>query len=182
MPLVLAAGGAIRFGSAKQLALINGVPMIRRTITHLLGAGRGPCVVVTGAVHMQIARALDELEVTCVHNPKWYEGMAGSIEVGLAWIRDEMPEAEAVLIALADQPFITAEDFRRMTDSFDGNAIVAARYPDGPGVPAIFPKSDWKALEQLSGDVGARQVIRQRTETITVVLSDTRDIDHPGQI
>ncbi|MDX1478499.1 MAG: nucleotidyltransferase family protein [Saprospiraceae bacterium] len=181
-PLILAAGGAIRFGSAKQLALINGVPMIRHTVTHILEAGLGPCVVVTGAVQMQIARTLEDLAVTCIHNPQWYEGMAGSIRTGLGWIRQHAPETEGILVALADQPFITGADFRRIREAYDGTCIVAASYPDGPGVPAIFPQPTWADLESLAGDVGARAVIRQNDAVTTVFVSDLRDIDHPGQI
>lgn len=180
--IILAAGGSIRYGSAKQLALVDGVPMLKRTVNNVLASDPRTVVVITGAIRTQIAALLEEDDVAFAHNPKWYEGMAGSITTGIKYLEKHQPDVDAAMVVLADQPFITGADFKSMHQAFNGKSIVATAYPDGPGVPAIFPQSVWPSMQHLTGDAGARDLLRSTSDIVTVTLGDTRDIDRPSQI
>src|SRR5262249_5362378 len=101
--LVLAAGLSRRMGHAKLVPSIQARPVIRIAVETVLAASPTPVVVVTGAQHRELERALAGLSVTLVNNPSPEAGQASSMRIGI----NALPvDAEAVVIALGDQPFV----------------------------------------------------------------------------
>src|SRR4051794_10545997 len=103
MGVLLAAGGGTRFradGRAphKLLAEVDGRPLWRHSLDHLLAAGLDDVVVVPGAV------AFDPPDVAVVHNSEWASGQASSLRVGID--AAHAANVDAVVVGLADQPFI----------------------------------------------------------------------------
>ncbi len=157
--LVLAAGAGTRFGSAKQLAPVNGVPMLRLALGRALSLAGAQVGVVLGAHAAAVAPVLGRLPVNVVVNRQWEEGMSSSIRAGLASVPGSVG---GVLLMLADQVGVGEGDLQRLCDAWrrSPNAIVAAQYGGGLGVPAIFPRSQFALLHALRGERGARALLR----------------------
>ncbi len=117
--------------------------------------------------------------VRVVENPDWAEGISTSIRTGL---RACGPEAQAAIILLADQPLIGAKAIGRLVEAFEGGAKVAvATYGGEMRNPALFARSVWPLLEgELSGDRGARVVLRRHPELVTEVPCD--DVADPSDV
>lgn len=161
-PVVLAAGQASRMGTAghhKLLATFEGVPLVRRTTAVALAASPAPVTVVTGHRAGEIREALSGLDLVLVHNEDFASGMASSLIAGLDGVG---PEADGMLVLLADMPGVTADDIRRLIAAFEeqgGQVVVRAVYGGKRGNPVILPRALFSALRRLEGDVGARHVI-----------------------
>jgi molybdenum cofactor cytidylyltransferase len=180
--LLLAAGAASRFGAAKQLATVDGVPLVVRAVRALAPVCEGGVLVVTGAYQEDIARTLVGESARCVYNPAWREGMAASIRQGIAAIG---ASADAVLLAVADQPGLRTQDYAELVAAWRGAPAqpAAAVYAGAPGVPAIFPRGEFTHLTSLQGDRGARSLLRSAAAVTRVELPAAAwDVDRPADL
>lgn len=177
--LLLAAGEGSRLGTPKALIEIGGVRLVDRGTRMLHEAGCTPIVVVTGAAPTDVAGAV------VVHNPDWRTGMASSLRVGLAALA---PDCPAVVIALVDQPRVTAAAVRRLRTAYDAGARVAvATYADRPRNPVLIAHEHFgEVAAGASGDVGARAFLRAHPELVVAVpcddVADPDDIDTPEDL
>jgi molybdenum cofactor cytidylyltransferase len=177
--IVLAAGLSRRMGRPKLLLELKGRPVIRHAVERVIAAGIHPVLVVTGAEHDALARALAGLEVQLAVNPTPESGQASSVGVGVS----ALPEGtDAVLIALGDQPGVPAEVIPALIEALKqpGKAIAVPRYADGLGNPVLFASSVFAELLALGGDRGARAVIERdpsRLAVVDVASPMPRDID-----
>ncbi len=181
--IVLAAGASTRFGSPKQIAPVQGVPLLPLMLSRATAVAGHAVSVVLGAHCAEIAPALGRSAVSLVVNREWSEGIAASIRAGLLSLPGS---CAAALLLLADQAAVTAADLQRLVDMWrrSPRAIVAAQYGGGYGVPAIFPRAEFPALLRLRGEQGAEVVLRSPTvELIGVPMpSAATDIDRPGDL
>ena len=159
--LLLAAGGSRRLGTPKQLVPVDGELLIQRAVRIALTAELRPTVVVLGAHAAEIRAHLEDQPVMLVENLQWKEGMASSIRTGLAVVLAEAPEADGIVMMLADQPQLTKEHVAALLDAqrASGRDIVASHYGDHLGPPAYFGRRHFAALGELHGDVGARALL-----------------------
>lgn len=177
--LVLAAGGARRYGSPKALAPLRGKPMLQ----HVIDALDGQCDVtlVLGAEAASIAAAL-RVPKRVVVNDQWADGLASSIKVGL----DAIGAVPAVLIALGDQPAIDRADYENLIATWRRapQRIAAAQYGDVLGAPCIFPNALFDALRQLEGDRGASALLRRLQAQVDAIpmASALLDVDTPQDL
>jgi CTP:molybdopterin cytidylyltransferase MocA len=111
--LLLAAGEGSRLGRPKALVEIDGVRLVDRGVRMLHEAGCTPIIVVTGAARVDVAGAV------VVHNPDWRTGMGSSLRAGLSALA---PDCPAVVIALVDQPKVTADAVRRLREAHESGA------------------------------------------------------------
>lgn len=193
--VLLAAGGSARLGVPKQLLTDHdGVPLVARVAAQLLAAGCRPVIVVTGATAEGVADALVGLAVTLVHNAAWAMGMGTSIArgVGALAVVTNNDRMSGVLIAACDMPEIDAAHFGELLRVSDfgqirtGSAYMSSVSTDNGamlvGIPAVFPKQDWQALTQLTGDRGARMLLVD-AGTLSVPSSRcTFDLDTPADV
>ena len=161
--------------------------------------------VVTGKWDLSVREALSHVPVSLVTNSLWQEGIASSIREGVKHLLGSAsPNLEAnqttpshMLIALADLPRLTAHDLANLVAASYANPthIVCSKWSDeGSGnsafntklkltVPAIFPATAFKALLALTGDVGAKPVIKgyEKEGKVTAVSIPNAqfDIDTP---
>ncbi|HUL18062.1 MAG TPA: NTP transferase domain-containing protein, partial [Steroidobacteraceae bacterium] len=91
-----------------------------------------------------------------------------------------------VMLLLADQPLVSADDLRRLAGTWrkQPQYIAAALYSGTTGVPAIFPRSLFQGLLQLRGDSGARALLRRDTDRVVRVPMPAAaiDIDTPEDL
>lgn len=181
--VVLAAGASTRFGSPKQLVRVNGRPLLHAVVSRAVEVAGHSVSVVLGAHARKLAGLLNHSGASVVINRDWQEGMASSLRAALARLPGSV---DGVLVLLADQPAITAEDLRRMVGIWRRNpdGIVAAQYSQTVGVPAIFPRWCLPELAELRGDHGARAVLQRHRERVTRVAlpGAALDIDTPEDL
>jgi molybdenum cofactor cytidylyltransferase len=155
--IVLAAGGATRFGSQKQLVDWQGQPMVRHVAQIALQAGLTPLVVVSGAGAQGVSQAVAGLPVRVVHNPAWQSGQSSSMHAGLNAIP---PTGGGAVFLLADQPNVPAALIQALVEAHSQTlAPIVAPLVDGQrGNPVLFDPITYHDLMQVSGDVGGRQI------------------------
>jgi molybdenum cofactor cytidylyltransferase len=166
--VVLAAGGSIRFGKPKQLAIFQGEPLVRRIVTAAKDAGCAPVVVVLGASAAQIASVLAGLPVSIIEHPNWSHGLGSSIAVGVKHATSITPDLDAAILLACDQPFVNAVMLGQLIQMHLENKkpIVASAYAETLGVPALFDRSCFADLLQLTGDSGAKKIILHRRHDV----------------
>ena len=181
--IVLAAGASTRFGSAKQLVRIAGRPLLHNTVSRAVQVAGGAVIVVLGAYAAELAPLLSHTPASIVINRDWREGIGSSIRAGVA----RLPAAcSGVMLVLADQAAVTAEDLHRLLSAWKRQPeyVAAAIYSGAVGVPAIFPRSRFKELSGLRGDVGARMLLQRNPDRVVRVPMDSAalDIDTPEDL
>ena len=180
--LLLAAGGASRFGTQKVLANCQGEPLVRRAARLLVHRCPGGVRVVVGAAADPVRTALAGEPVGIVENPDWARGLSTSLVRGVAALP---AETDAVLILLADTPAVTAADLDALVAAWivEPELIAAARFNDRLGPPVIIPRSFWPQLAALRGDQGARSLLEWHTEHTTVPMPNAAlDVDTPEDL
>ncbi len=193
--VLLAAGGGSRLGGRpKALLELGGVPLILRQLIALSGAGVDEVVVVLGHHAEAIGAAVQAFPITVVNNPQPGDGQAASVRIGLQALS---PKLDAVMVALADQPMIDAQDITALISAFKkrGDSAMAAMVvphvlgADGqrlPGNPVIFDaalRHEWLAG---SADGACRRWRQAHPERVHWFDTDNQryrtDIDTPEDI
>ena len=167
--IVLAAGGASRFGRPKQLLDWRGQPFVRVVAQTALAAGLSPVVVVTGAYAEQVEAAVKDLPVMVARNEKWMEGQAGSIKTGIKLLAPGPYPLQGegnpggTIFLLADQPQVTVEVIRALVERHAGtlHPVITPYVFERRANPALFDRITFAALMQLTGDQGGRGVFAQ---------------------
>ena len=178
--LLLAAGGSSRLGQPKQLVRFEGRTLIRRAAEMLTASVCDPVSVVLGAEIEESSHELAGLDISICINAAWNVGISSSIKTGLLHLLDLKPDLDAVLVALCDQPYVTATNIDGLAAEFwHGNASIVASHYDGvAGVPAVFGKEMFDSLFALKGDEGARYLVRQSDSISTVEVNGAAfDVD-----
>lgn len=182
--MVLAAGPSTRMGRPKLLLMYQGVPLLRRAVDAAVGAGCIDVIVVLGANADQYRSILNGTPARVVLNQHYAEGMAGSIQLGVEALGDEV---DAAVIMLADQPFIDAEIIRRLIETYrtSGKRIVACQYGQVRGAPVLFDRALFLELLLITGDQGARTVMESysgHVATVDIPVDAAGDIDAPEDL
>lgn len=134
-------------------------------------AGLDECVVITGAVE------LDEVlgDTPAVHNPSWASGQRSSLLVAIDYARSR--GHDAIVVGLADQPFVTASAWRAVAAS--DSPVAVASYGGRRGNPVRLHASVWDRLDDPTADPdsGARSLVEQNPEMVRFVECDGSDDD-----
>lgn len=181
--VVLAAGGARRFGRHKLLRRTGRNSLLSLAAGNAAALTQGRCVVVLGCAASRLVRELHGLGVRVVVNRRWRDGMAGSLRTGIAALPSS---ATAALVVLADQYALDPSDLRRLAVAWcRAPARPAAAWFQGrTGAPAILPRAWFRQVACLEGDEGARTLLRAPgVATTRVAMPAARlDLDVAGQI
>lgn len=158
--VVLAAGESRRYGELKQLLDWNGQPFVCVVAQTALEAKLSPVIVVTGAQHARVRRAVAHLPVKVVYNPKWREGQSASLKVGLQALP---PQCRASVFLLADQPQIPARLLCSLveTHASTGSPLVAPQVEGHLTSPVLFDRITFPDLETITGDRGGRALFER---------------------
>ena len=159
--VVLAAGSGSRFGSsAKQLAELDGIPLLEhalRAVEAVPAIER--IVVVLGARAQEILAAVEFGDAEPVVCADWADGQAASLRCGIAAVAD----ADAAVLTLGDMPRITPQVIARFADlagEHGRRARARAVYDGLPGHPVVLGRDYFDQIAALQGDVGAREVLK----------------------
>ncbi len=156
--IVLAAGGAKRFGRPKQVLEWEGKPLVRHAVESALRAGLRPLIVVTGWAHDAVETALSDLEVSFAFNSHWESGQASSVRRGIEALRALDPAVGAAIFLLADQPGVSTLLLRALVERHAAHLppIVAPLVGERRANPVLFDRSTFDDLLRLEGDQGGR--------------------------
>jgi CTP:molybdopterin cytidylyltransferase MocA len=182
--ILLAAGEGRRFGGVKQLADIDGEPMVRRSARHAVASG-APVIVVTGADAERVEKALSGLPVHSVRNATWAEGMGSSLAIGIGELCRLFPQATGALLCLADQPMIEQAFFERLFERHRvaGDRILASEHAGVTGPPVLFPRDCLQALVNWSGAEGAHALLKHESARVELFSNHGgSDVDTPDDL
>lgn len=172
---VLAAGGSSRFAHGpKQLAVLRGRPLVGHAVAAALAVEELAAVfVVTGAVDLTAAVPAASVVVP---NPRWAEGQATSLAAAVH--AATLGGFDALVVGLADQPFVGPDAWRALALAAPTHPILVATYGGRRGNPVRLDASVWPLLP-ATGDEGARVVLRERPDLVGEVAcrGDAFDID-----
>ena len=182
--VVLAAGGSTRMGQPKQLLTFGGTTLLRRAAMTALESSCRPVCVVVGDQAEDLEHEVADLPVVVARNPAWDTGMASSIRAGVEAVLEANPRADAVVLMLCDQPLVTPELIDALAHEWrtTGRSLVASDYGGEHGVPALFARAWFGDLVRLTGDVGARTILRAHPTDVGLVPFPEAvfDVDSPA--
>jgi molybdenum cofactor cytidylyltransferase len=176
--VVLAAGASTRMGTQKLLLPFGNEPLVRRALRQVCAAGFDDVLVVLGSEHEAMQAALEGLPVRHAVNLQFATGMGSSFRTAV----DHLPDSAAAMFALADQPFVTAQEYRAVLDAYHQHTpgIVSVRYGEVMAPPHLFEREFFPELAALQH--GARPVLQRHLDR-TLVLQFPQellvDIDTP---
>jgi molybdenum cofactor cytidylyltransferase len=186
--VLLAAGSGSRLGGKPKCLLeLGGVPLIRRQLIALSGAGVDELVVVLGHHAELIEPVVQTFPVTLVRNPQPDDGPVSSQRLGLAALGGKL---DAVIVALADQPLINSQDITALIAAFkkrrDGASVVYPEVAGERGNPVMFSNEVREQILAGTAQVGCRQWQAAHPEAVMPFVTDNRryrvDIDTPEDL
>jgi len=174
--VLLAAGEGARIGRRpKSLLELGGVPLIRRQLIALSGAGVDEVVVVLGHHAGHIEPVVQAFPVTLARNLAPHEGQVSSLRIGLAALTGKL---DAVLVALADQPLINAQDITSLIAAYkqraEGTSVVVPMVAGEPGNPVIFSAEVREQILAGGANVGCRQWRAANPQAVHAFATDNR--------
>ncbi|MFA9459942.1 nucleotidyltransferase family protein [Thiohalorhabdus sp. Cl-TMA] len=192
--VLLAAGASRRMQGRDKLTLpLGGEPLVRRTARTLLTAGVDELVAVVAADREDVRELLmswggkpGDGRLRVVSNPEPEEGQMRSVTVGLAAL--EHP-AEGILVALADQPLLTAADIRALMAAFrnrERGEVVVPTFDGQRGNPIVLAAAYREAVLAGGPNLGCRHFMERHPELVEAVpmASDhfVEDLDTPEDL
>ena len=181
--VLLAAGAGERIGRRPKCLLeLGGVPLIRRQLIALSGAGVDEVVVVLGHHADAIEPVVQTFPVTLVRNPDPDAGQVSSQRIGLAALAGKL---DAVIVALADQPLINAQDITALIGAWkkrpDGARVVVPQVNGERGNPVMFAADVRDEILAGEANLGCRQWQAAHADAVAPFVTDNRryrvDID-----
>jgi len=166
--ILLAAGESKRMGKPKQLMPLGRTSILEQTIDNYLNSEVNEVIVVLGHRAEEAKRIMAARPVKLAINPNYQQGMSTSIIAGLNMVDSR---AQAVVIALGDQPFIDSQTLNRLIDEFYNHdkGIVIPVYRGRRGHPVIFAIRYKDELFRLKGDIGGREIIDRYPDDVLEV-------------
>ena len=166
--ILLAAGESKRMGRLKQLLPLGKTSVVEQAIDNLLNSEVIEVIVVVGYRAEEIIKKIATKPVKIALNPIYHQGMSTSIIAGLNLVN---ARARAIMLALADQPFIDSQTINRLIDEFRNHnkGIAIPTYQSQRGHPIIFAIKYKQELSGLKGDIGGRQIIERHPDDVLEV-------------
>ncbi|QGU07362.1 Nicotine blue oxidoreductase [Corynebacterium occultum] len=195
--VLLAAGSGSRLGLGPKALLQLGdapEPQVVRLARVLREGGCTEVIVVLGAAAGEVRRVLGPGEHQVVVNQDWAEGMGSSFALGMGRAARILPATSAgmVMVALVDQPDLSAGVVSFLRSQATSHRVTAAAYPDKTGGlrrghPIIFPRDlGVQAAALAAGDSAGRAWLGTHPELVDLVdvshLADGRDLDTPEDL
>ena len=177
--VLLAAGRSLRFGSNKLLHHFDGQPMVCRALDTVrqLDAARRAAVVSCE----EVAALAREHGFEVIQNDAPEAGQAESVVLGTK----AMMDMDAVLFLAGDQPRLSGTSLCLLVKGFEesGRGIACLEDETHSGNPAVFARAYFPELLSLSGDRGAKGILRKHEDDLLIVRclhpNELADADTP---
>ncbi|WP_417577829.1 nucleotidyltransferase family protein, partial [Phascolarctobacterium succinatutens] len=156
----------------------DGAPMLQ----HILDISQGlfaKRIVVTR--HKEVAEICAQQQIPCLLHDKPY--LSDTVRLGTSYIKQQLPQAEGLLFAVADQPLLQQASLIRLAESFlaQPQKIHRLYHESTPGNPIIFPAKFANELQQLPQDKGGSVLTKKHPELVVKVpvqdINELLDID-----
>ena len=181
--ILLAAGGATRMGMPKQLLVYQGHSLLRHAARTALAATLHPMIVVLGAHAERLRHEVQDLPVESVLNQQWEKGLGTSIQTGVRTLQAVAPDVRAVILMLCDQPLVSPTTLRDLVTAYQATrkSVIASKYENTIGVPALFDREHFSKLEQLTNGQGAKGILAAAGDALHAIPfpDGSFDVDTP---
>jgi molybdenum cofactor cytidylyltransferase len=181
--LILAAGPSSRLGQPKQQLLIDGLPLLVRTVATALESNIGKVYVVIGYDDETHRKLMNEQSVEIILNREWKKGMGSSLRAGLNFILAQNKSLKGILVMVCDQPLLKYTHLQQLARTFNQTKsdIVASYYAGTAGVPALFSQALFHELQRIADTEGAKKIIQHNLHKATTIPFEggAVDIDTP---
>jgi len=169
-----------RYGSPKQLAIVDGRTMLEQVVGAAVAAGLEPVVVVV-PVWLSPTGGQDDPPLRWIRNAFPERGLSLSLRLGLGALSADVP---AALILLGDQPGIPPDTIAAVLSARGDRPLVAASADGVLAPPVLIERSHFHLADELTGDVGLRDLLRGNPELVTSVPLRTHapDLDTPEDL
>ena len=177
--IILAAGASKRMGQPKQLLPYRGQTLLSYVIQCAIASSCSRVIVILGANADKIEPKINQFPVQIVNNSECNEGIGSSIRCGITYIKERCLNINGAIFLACDQPFISAEKIEQLIALYNSSnkLIVASRYGETIGIPALFAPSFFSELIKLKGDRGAKKIIQQYREQVATLAFPKGEID-----
>jgi molybdenum cofactor cytidylyltransferase len=157
---ILAAGRASRFGGDKLVANLNGTPLGTTFAREMRGIRFGLRIAICNPAQKDLTTAFAALDYRIIANDDPDSGLSRS--VSLAAVAAMESDADGLLICLADMPFVTRDHVCALITRFHAleGQTIASTSGNTAMPPALFGRNSWPRLCELSGDAGARDMLK----------------------
>jgi molybdenum cofactor cytidylyltransferase len=151
--IVLAAGGSVRLGHAKQLLRRDGETLVHRAARLALESGAAPVLVVVGSDAEAVATACADVDALVLRNPMWRSGLATTLQLAVQHLREP---AAHVLVLGCDQPALERHHLDALLDGArrSDSDCAATRHDGHLGIPAVVSAAHLQHVHALAGDRG----------------------------
>ena len=174
--VILAAGMSKRMGEPKIFVDFHGKPLFLHSVECALHSDLSPILIVGGEHTVAIREHTKELPIKIIDNPNYQDGIATSLKLGIEAMKHQV---DAVMVFLADQPFLPPMLIERLLQYYQMNQekgirIVRPRYSGVPGHPVLIDAEIFSEFFHLMGDEGGRSIIKKHQQELMVV-----DVENP---
>jgi molybdenum cofactor cytidylyltransferase len=178
--VVLAAGATRRYGSPKQLVVVEGRTLLERVIGTAMDADLEPVIVVV-PVWLSPPPGLDLTRARWIWNAFPERGASLSLRLGLGAVDTT---ASAALILLGDQPGIPPATIAAVLKARGDRPLVAASADGVLAPPVLIERTHFHLADELTGDVGLRDLLRENPDLVTSmpVTAHPVDLDTPADL
>jgi molybdenum cofactor cytidylyltransferase len=161
--IYLAAGNSTRMGCNKLALDLEGIPLGTWALCAALNSHLNHVILVVSPKQDMnwLNAAADHPKCVKAVSSNASTGQAFSLHTGIE--AAQALHADAAIVLLADQPFVTIDVIHRMIDTYEKEPeldYIAATDGDGAKPPILFSQRMFAEMLQLQGDEGARRLLR----------------------
>jgi molybdenum cofactor cytidylyltransferase len=180
--VVLAAGSSTRMGRNKLLLDLGGETMVRRVVRAAAAADLDEVLVVLGHEEARVRAELADLACTPVVNADHAQGAGTSIRTGIRYVA---PGTHAIVVVLADMPFVTGEMIATLARRYRvaRPPLVVSHYGTVQAPPTLYDRALFGELLAIPDEQGGKEVARRHQREATIVTwpaAALRDVDVPA--
>lgn len=172
--MLLAAGKSTRMQKEDKLLLKkNNKSLLQTSVEECTKANLNKVHVILGYNKDSRKKILKNFDVNVCFFEGYEEGIGASIRYGMQFIK---PEVDAVIISLADMPKVKHDLYLRLIEKFNKNKnneiCRLFSSSEKAGHPILFSKRFFENLRSLTGDTGAKELIKDSQEYLCKIYCD----------
>ena len=163
--ILLAAGKSTRMINENKLSKnYDGIPLIKHSVKNILSSNINELIIVLGYQNETIKSLIDyDRKIKFIYNKEFENGMASSIKAG---IKNLSEKTQAFFICLGDMPFVSKDVYNKLIKSKKNEKIIAPIFESRRGHPVLFDISMKNEIMLISGDVGAKEILKKNKDKI----------------